>query len=382
MGRGLFVVNAATGALIWHASSKASVTMPTGAQYLQVSGMDYAIPSDVAVVIGDPGGRPFRAYVGDTGGQMWRFDFRDTNPANWRVRKLASIADQATTAVVGGATVIPGNRKFQFAPDVIAGTGFDMILAGTGDREHPFDSIVVNRVYGFKDKAQAADPSALNQPTIAHATTVTFNGSTIPSLLNVSTQCIEIASQCSGTAPEIVVGSTSASSNTSNALSNSTNTGWFITLAAGEKQVGSTLASGGGVVQFGTNQPSATANLVNGVCSPNLGVARQYAVNYLDGTAFNGTSLSSKYVGGGFLPSPVLVFVQLGGATGTGSTSAATGIGVGGAVSGGQLKVGAGGSTGGGGSASAVVCYGASCSPAPGTVLFSRLRKFWYKEID
>ncbi len=387
MGRGLFVVNAATGALIWHASPKppAAVSMPPGATYKQVTGMDYAISSDIAVVVGDPDTKPFRAYVGDTGGNMWRFDFGASDPANWSVVKLASIADHATTAVVSGNTVIPGMRKFQFAPDVVGATGFDMVITGSGDREHPFDSVVVNRVYAFKDKKQTSSPLvAPLQPTIEHATSVTFNDQSIKTLLNVSTQCIEIPGACSGAAPEAAVSpfTLTAAENVSAALRDSTNTGWFITLAAGEKQVGSTLASGSGIVQFGTNQPSASAG--GGACSPNLGVARQYTVNFLDGTAFNGTALSTQYVGGGFLPSPVLVFVGLGGATGTGTTST-SGVGVGGTITSGssQLGIGAGASTGGSGNvASAVVCYGASCTLAPGTVLFSRVRKFWYKEID
>ena len=282
--------------------------------------------------------------------------------------------------------MIPGMRKFQFAPDVIGSTGFDMVITGSGDREHPFDSTVVNRVYAFKDKQQTSSPvdggGVQIQPAIVHATSVTFNSSSVKALLDVSTQCIEIPGACSGTPPEIAVSPDSASTNTSKALTDSTNLGWFITLAAGEKQVGSTLASGSGVVQFGTNQPSASAG--GGACSPNLGVARQYTVNFLDGTAYNGTALSTQYVGGGFLPSPVLVFVGLGGAAGTGSTST-TGVGVGGTITSGssQLGIGAGASAGGSDNvATAVVCYGASCSIAPGTVLFSRVRKFWYKEID
>ena len=218
-----------------------------------------------------------------------------------------------------------------------------------------------------------------------------MNLTSVRALLDVSTQCIEIAANCTTNAAlnggaeqadDVAGAGMSKSQSTSAALSLSANTGWFITLAAGEKQVGSTLASGSGVVQFGTNQPSASAG--GGACSPNLGVARQYSVNFLDGTAFNGTALSTLYVGGGFLPSPVLVFVGLGGASGTGTTST-SGVGVGGNITSGssQLGIGAGSTTGGSGNvASAVVCYGASCSLAPGSVLFSRLRKFWYKEID
>src|SRR6185436_6475107 len=100
-----------------------------------------------------------------------------------------------------------------------------------------------------------------------------------------------------------------------------------------------------GAVVFGTNQPSASAG--GGTCSPNLGVARQYAVNITDGTAFTGTSTFTIYAGGGFLPSPVLVFVGLGGTSGTG-TGTSGGVPVGGTVSGGQLKVGAGAGLGGG----------------------------------
>ena len=182
-----------------------------------------------------------------------------------------------------------------------------------------------------------------------------------------------------GGAPEVAVSGTSASQNTAAALAASTNEGWFITFASGEKQVGSTLASGSGAVQFATNQPSASAG--GGACSPNLGVARQYVVDFADGTAFTGTTRSTTYAGGGFLPSPVLVYVGLGGTTGTGSGTSG-GVPVGGTITGGQIKIGAGAGLGGGNDPTGVVCYGASCGLAPGKQLYSRLRKFWFKEID
>ena len=400
MGRGIFVVNARTGALIFRASGQATPGItPAGSRFTQVTGMDYAIPSDIAVVVGDPGTKPFRSYVGDTGGQMWRFDFKHVNPTNWSVVKLASIADRDTATTYTdpisalSVSALRGLRKFQFAPDVVGGTGFDMVLVGSGDREHPFDTTVLNRVYGFKDRAQTTTPPTLT--AITHGASVTFNGSSeVKALLDVTSQCIEIPGNCTSVTtnhggPEQVAGVSgagtdpSASANNSKAISEAANMGWFVELGAGEKQVGSTLASGSGAVQFGTNQPSLTGG-GGSSCSPNLGIARQYLINYLDGSAFTGTSLSTTFEGGGFLPPPVLVYVSLGGATGTGSTSG-TGVEVGGGITSGSsgLTVGAGASTGGSaGGASAVVCYGAVCSLAPGSVLFSRLRKFWYKEID
>ena len=372
MGRGIYVVNARTGAIIWQAAGHARTDGSTH-PYKQVSGMDFSIPSDVAVVVGDPTPKPFRAYVGDTGGNMWRLDFGDASPANWTVAKLASIADLTTSA---------GRRKFMGAPDVVGVTGFDAVLSGTGDREHPFDATVTNRFYALKDTRQT-NPAVVSgvqqQATITHADTATFNGSTVTRLLNVTSNCIDVPASCTGTAPEVAVSGTSASQNTSGALAASTNKGWFITFASGEKQVGSTLASGSGAVQFATNQPSASAG--GGACSPNLGVARQYVVDFADGTAFTGTTRSTTYAGGGFLPSPVLVYVGLGGTTGTGSGTSG-GVPVGGTITGGQIKIGAGAGLGGGNDPTGVVCYGASCGLAPGKQLYSRLRKFWFKEID
>ena len=375
MGRGIYVVNARTGAIIWQASGHARTDGSSHA-YKQVSGMDFSIASDIAVVLGDPTPKPFRAYVGDTGGNMWRIDFGDAAPANWTVAKLAAVGDQATAA---------GRRKFQFPPDVIGSTGYDVVIAGTGDREHPFDTTVVNRVYAFKDKRQTL-PAFVSgsqvQAAITHAATATFNGSSVSTLLNVTNNCIQVAANC-GTngmgAPEVAVSGSTASQNDASALADASNFGWFITLASGEKQVGGTLAAGGGAVFFGTNQPSASAG--GGACSPNLGVARQYAVNFENGTAFTGTTLSTTYAGGGFLPSPVLVYVGLGGTTGTG-TGTSGGVPVGGTVSSGPLKIGAGAGLGGGNDPTGVVCYGASCALAPGKQLYSRLRKFWFKEID
>jgi Tfp pilus tip-associated adhesin PilY1 len=375
MGRGIYVVNARTGAIIWQATGQARADSSTH-PFKNVSGMSFAIPSDIAVVLGDSTPKPFRSYVGDTGGNMWRIDFGDADPTKWTVVKLASVADLTTVA---------GRRKFLFPPDVIGSATSDMVISGTGDREHPFDTTVVNRVYAFKDTVRSTTPAANVgtgvplQATITHTATATFNGSTVSTLLNVTTNCIQVAANCSGTAPELAVGGSTASQNTASALAASTNVGWFITLAAGEKQVGGTLGAGGGAVFFGTNQPSSSAG--GGACSPNLGVARQYSINFENGTAFTGTSLSTTYAGGGFLPSPVLVFVGLGGATGTGSGTSG-GVPVGGTVSGGQLKIGAGASLGGGNDPTGVVCYGASCAIAPGKQLYSRLRKFWYKEID
>ena len=382
-GRGLYAVNARTGAIVWQASGHAQPAPPAGftaltTPYLEVPGMDYSIPGDIAVVVGDPTPKPFRAYIGDTGGQMWRMDFGNADPAAWTVTKLASVADQSTAA---------GRRKFMSQADVIGASGFDAVISGTGDREHPFDATVTNRVYMFKDKNSTTTPPETGVGTALPAAITEGSGTGAP-MFDVTSNCIQDASGCTGVAPQLATTTplATASQNAATALNAATNYGWFLTLASGEKQVGSTLAAGGGAIQFGTNQPSATAG--GGACSPNLGLARKYTINFADGSAFadqNETNTvtaadrSISHAGGGFLPSPVLVFVNLGGASGTGA-STTTGTPVGGTVVGSQLKV--GGGAGVGTDATGVVCFGANCSLAPGTQLYSRLRKFWYKELD
>lgn len=380
-GRGIYVVNARTGDIVWQASGHSRVSAPSGFTtpshaYKVVSGMDYSIPGDIAVVVGDSTPKPFRAYIGDTGGQMWRMDFGNADPAYWTVTKLASIADQTTAA---------GRRKFMAQADVVGASGFDAVIAGTGDREHPFDTTVTNRVYMFKDKNSTTTPPLTGTGTPLPAAITEGTGTGAP-MFDVTSNCIQDASGCTGVAPQLAGSGNTASQNAAAALNASSNYGWYLSLASGEKQVGSTLASGGGAVQFGTNQPSASAG--GGACSPNLGVARKYTVNFADGSAFADQNASDtlttadrsvSHAGGGFLPSPVLVFVNLGGTSGTGASST-TGVPVGGTVVGSQLSV--GGGAGVGTDATGVVCFGANCSLAPGTQLYSRLRKFWYKELD
>lgn len=342
MGRGIFVVNATTGALIWSAGRTGS-----GATK-EVPGMIYAIPSDVTVVRNETTGIPNRAYVGDTGGNMWRIDFKSDgtlaspNLALTTVTKLASVADQSTVA---------GRRKFLFPPDVVGQTNpkFDAVLVGSGDREHPFDTVVTNRFYMFKDfggDAGAVTGATGCDPTITEAAFDTTlcappATTTIAGMSDLTSNCLQDAAGC-------------LASETQSAVSTKlgTDRGWFITLLPGEKVVGNAVSIGG-TTFFNTNQPSATAG--GGTCGSNLGVARQYQVNSSDATAtadlnavggLTGADRSLIHAGGGYLPSPVHVVVMLGGRP------------------------------------VEAVISGIQVSTPAGATLSARLRKFWYKEID
>ena len=153
MGRAIYVVDAELGTLIWKVQSTYSTSgCPAGAVCATKAGMDYSIPADVAVMtrlqtdssndqIAD------RFYVGDTNGQVWRVSLVDPKaPASWTVDMVGQ---------VGGTSAV--HRKFLGQPEVVFMGGYDAVIVGSGDREHPFDGAppatpsVSNRFYIFKD---------------------------------------------------------------------------------------------------------------------------------------------------------------------------------------------------------------------------------------
>ena len=327
MGRGIFIVDAADGTVLWRAGPDASADK-------QVTAMTYAMPGDLAVlrnrsnttnrvnaVTGNenvPTGFLDRIYGSDTGGNLWRIDVANASTANWVVTKVASIA--STT----GTPAATNMRKFMFAPDVVYtndGIGdFDAVLLGTGDREHPFDQVVQNRFYMFKDRFTATITPAM---LLVTATTPVTISDSSTDLYDVTNNCLQSTTVCTSSQQTAAQASLLAAS------------GWKLVLStSGEKTIapGTTAA---GTVIFNTNEPKQ--DTVTGVsanvgsnsgnfCTSDLGTARQYGVSFKDGTAtFIFNSLASQYVpsagggryatfaGGGFLPTPVPVVVQIGG---------------------------------------------------------------------
>jgi type IV pilus assembly protein PilY1 len=131
-GRGIYVVDVLTGSLVWRYSNA------------EDGSMTHCIPSDIAKIDTDGDGFIDRLYVGDMGGRMWRFDTSNSNPLNW----TGKILFRSNTAT-GDA------RKNFYPPDVTLEKDtvyYEMLFFGTGDREHPKDSTVVNRLYAVKDK--------------------------------------------------------------------------------------------------------------------------------------------------------------------------------------------------------------------------------------
>ncbi len=277
MGRGVIVLDALNGNPLFQVSPDAAKA-PTGAVHLPEAGMTRSIPSDVTILDRNSDGFTDRIYVGDTGGKVWRVDIHDSDMTKWSAIPLAE---------VGGTGA--NQRKFLYPPDVVFskeanGTPFDAVLIGSGDREHPFNLNVQNRYYMFKDPVVGLVSS--NTPAIVEA-----------DLFNATSNVIQD-------------GDETQSSTARNQLASKK--GWMMELGAGEKVVGGSVTLAG-TTFFNTNQPSTLS------CSP-LGLAWQYAISFEDATSTidsgqtAGLSLEDRrisYAGGGYLPSPVPVVVQL-----------------------------------------------------------------------
>jgi type IV pilus assembly protein PilY1 len=324
MGRGVFILNAADGSILWRAGPEATASK-------QVTGMTYSMSGDLAVfrnrantasratIAGTENvitGHPDRIYAADTGGNVWRIDVTDDGTLGtiggvacdpcFPVNKLASVA----VAPVSGSHAALNYRKFLFSPDVVYSSDtlgdYDAVLLGSGDREHAFDQIVNNRFYMFKDR---------NTGTLtAESVTAIVDTSSSTDLFDVTNNCLGAVANCSS-------GQTQAQATTD--LRDAK--GWRLVLSTtGEKTI-ATATTAAGTVIFNTNEPKQDA--VSGTlsqCVSELGTARQYGISYKDATAsliFN--TLPTQYVpaggryamfaGGGFLPTPVPVVVQIGG---------------------------------------------------------------------
>jgi type IV pilus assembly protein PilY1 len=139
-----------------------------------ITGMDYAIPSNVLVVDEDDNGFLDKVYVGDLGGQMWRIGkFADSigDPLAFP----SSNEDISTwTAQIFFKTDSSNSRKFFYPPSVTLELGYDMVFMGTGDREDACnatpatsdmiaaakDTHSLTTIVGETDMVDVTDPTA------------------------------------------------------------------------------------------------------------------------------------------------------------------------------------------------------------------------------
>ena len=282
MGRGIFILDGTDGHLVWSATYGSGATS-TCTGTCTLSDMKYAIPADITLVNRDfdLSGYIDRLYAADLGGNIWRVDLEplgyaaapsSIGPSTWTITKFAA---------VGGASTDPTKRKFFYPPDVVATKTFDMVLGGTGDREHPLYSAnttqsysIVNRFYGLKDP-NVGSSVASGTATITDSTSDTTNTTPVTGLTDASSTPYD---------------------------QTTANNGFFITFPnAGEKAVNAPTTVGG-FTYIGTSTPPTPTSLA---CN-NLGTARGYQINFL-----TGANASVTFTTGGLPPSPVAGLVNV-----------------------------------------------------------------------
>jgi len=287
MGRGIFILDAESGDLLWQAGPGGSSSSCTGTT-CQLQNMTYAIPSDVTLVDRDFDTFIDRLYVPDLGGNVWRVDLEpgplssDNTPDKWQVTQFAALGGSGTT-----------KRKIFFPPDIVPTKNFDAIAVGTGDREHPTLSNasidIVNRFYMLKDLKtgfNACDPTCSTVITDNTSSTADDQPASPGSsdLFNATSTSFPIASTAAGFYITLV-----------NLKKNSDGT-FGPDTEKGEKVVNAPNTVGGRTF-FGTNTPIAPDA---SVCQPNLGTARGYSVNIV-----TGEHQFVEFAGGGLPPSSV-----------------------------------------------------------------------------
>ena len=144
MGNAIYIVDAETGDRLWWASSHAAA-----ANGLELSDMDYPIPSEVSVTDINSDGLADQMFVADLGGQVWRFDINNGESSVGDLVSGGLIADLADNTE-------EGYRKFFYKPSISL-LAHDGILSlgialGSGNRPVPAtDRTTENRFFMLYD---------------------------------------------------------------------------------------------------------------------------------------------------------------------------------------------------------------------------------------
>ena len=169
-GRGLYIVNAADGKLIWELTPK------TGFKG------KHSIAATVSILDSDYDGYIDRLYATDTAGSVWRVDMPSSNPTDsqkpWTYFELAKL----------GGTLGSGDRRFFYKP-VVARTMFSKVTSTTSNnqtsitrQDTPFDAVLIGS--GNRPKPTLTGiQDQLYMIRDINTVTRSFQGSDIPAVI-------------------------------------------------------------------------------------------------------------------------------------------------------------------------------------------------------
>jgi len=257
-----------------------------------------SVAADVAVIDMDDDKLADTAYAVDTGGNVYRIDMGNDlpTPADWSITRIAALGcdDPDCGGVPNAANML--NRKFLYGPEIVVTNEYNVVLVGTGDREHPLDTNqaiqVDNAFFMIKDRP--------NEAAWLPSEHTNCGGQDLICLASLT----EIAPDAPG--PDIAVLNASK--------------GWYLAFGTNAEVDGHTIVHDaeqvvtgsvvvGGILYFSTHTPTANTQEL---CGPNLGTARAYAVNFLTAASPTGDGVRfTEMVGGGLPPSPLAGMVEI-----------------------------------------------------------------------
>ncbi len=243
------------------------------------------MPGDVAPIDTDFDGYIDRLYIGDTGGRMWRISdyYSGSDPkvnpdiSQW-IGKIIFNANAGADGTNG--------RKIFYRPSVVIDNGYIGVYFGTGDRAHPLNTAVVDRLYAIFDKKQRTADN-INESD----------------MVDVTADYLQAAT---GTTTETCTSSSNALNCILERLTATANKGWYIKMDPtygaldGEKVLAPALVFNK-VAYFTTYTPDhLRRGDIESVddCAGNLGTSRTWGVNYHTGEAvFNFTTANDDTSG-------------------------------------------------------------------------------------
>ena len=281
LGRGVFMVDAQSGNLIWRLSPDDDLSSIT----TNYAGTD-SIPSKVAILDSDSDGFVDRVYTGDTGGNVWRVDMPGADISAWTAVKLASlgselineddrrfftqptivralITETVTSTVqteqldIDGNPLVDGNGERVY-DDVITidryDKPYDALLIGSGDLANPIGTDTNDKFFMIKDELIISQ---------------SLTGDLIPDVIQITDLKDYTLNPFQGIQGEALL---------TEQLDASSKLGWLINLntSPGEKNTSPALVISG-VVYLSTYTPAVPAETEE-VCSAQIGGSALYAV--------------------------------------------------------------------------------------------------------
>lgn len=263
-GNAVFMVDVETGALVWRAVRGTTAGYTASSLSYAHPLLDDSIASDLTVLDTDNDGFTDRVYVGDTGGRLWRGDFAGTLASAWTFGPIASIGRHNTkgSSGTGDAKNVTDDRRLFFAPDYvplrgIAGSGRDVVLFGSGDREDPLNLLAQNWFYGF------IDPDLVSGKTASEVITLEAN---LPQHLAFKDTTSEPLTNLNGLTP-----------------------GYRLQFKRKGEKMFSTPVTVGGAVNFSTYTPPDPSDPNTPICIPSEGLGSAYQIG-VQTTALHGTT--------------------------------------------------------------------------------------------